>query len=151
MRNVTLTLALSVLFLSLPALAQKCTEESVKNGIQNPDPKNDAEDMYFFSGALEKPIVGSSAPEWKKVDEKLSQERKNEKHGVPKPDRIVVSPSGDMAYSYGTAQLSFDEVPSGKHIDIIAAYLTVWKVVNGSCKVAATMYQPEGEHSVADR
>ena len=151
MRKVTLALALSVLFLPLPALAQKCTEESIKNDIQNPDSKNNADDVYFFSGALEKPIVGSSAPEWKKVGEKLGQERKNEKHGVPKPDRIVVSPSGDMAYSYGTAQLSFDEVSTGKHIDFTAAYLSVWKVVDGSCKVAATMYQPEGEHSVTKR
>jgi len=56
-----------------------------------------------------------------------------------------------MAYSYGTPQLSFDEVSTSKHIDFTAAYLSVWKVVNGSCKVAATMYQPEGEHSVANR
>ena len=70
---------------------------------------------------------------------------------MPNPDRIIVSPSGDMAYSYGTPQLSFDEVSTSKHIDFTAAYLSVWKVVNGSCKVAATMYQPEGEHSGANR
>jgi hypothetical protein len=145
MRNVTLTLILSTLFLSLPALAQKCTEQFVKNSIEKQDAQSDAEDLYFFSGALEKPIVGSKAPEWKKVDEKLTQERKNEKRDAPKPDLIVVAPSGDMAYSYGTAHMSFDEASTGKHVDFTAAYLTVWKIVNGSCKVAATMFQPEGD------
>jgi hypothetical protein len=145
MRRITLLLGLSAFLLSLPALAQKCTEEFIRTNIDNFGPKYEAEDAYFFSGALEKPIVGLNTGEAKKTGEKLDQERKNEKRDPHKLDRIVVAPSGDMAYAFGTGHMSFDEVSTGKHVDFTAAFLTVWKVVNGSCKLAASMFEPEGE------
>jgi hypothetical protein len=88
---------------------------------------------------------GWNTEESKKTGEKISQERKNERRDPLKADRIVVTPSGDMAYSYGTGHMSFDEVSTGKHVDFTAAFLSVWKVVNGSCKLAASMFEPEGE------
>lgn len=145
MRRITMLLGLSAFLLSLPAVAQKCTEEFMRTNINNSGPKYAAEDAYFFSGALEKPIVGLNTEESKKTGEKISQERKNEKRDPLKPDRIVVAPSGDMAYAYGTGHMSFDDVSTGKHIDFTAAFLTVWKVVNGSCKLAASIFEPEGE------
>lgn len=145
MRRITLLLGLSAFLLSLPAAAQKCTEELIRNNINNHGPNYESEDVYFFSGALEKPIVGLNTEESKKTGEKISQERKNEKHDPLKPERIVVAPSGDMAYAYGTGHLSFDEVSTGKHVDFTAAFLKVWSVVNGSCKLTATMFEPEGE------
>jgi len=45
----------------------------------------------------------------------------------------------------GTGHMSFDEVSTGKHVDFTAAFLAVWKVVNGSCKLAASIFEPEGE------
>ncbi len=145
MRRITLLLGLSAFLLSLPALAQKCTEEFIRTNINNFGPKYEAEDAYFFSGALEKPIVGLNTEESKRTGEKLDRERKNEKRDPLKADRIVVAPSGDMAYGYGTGHMSFDEVSTAKHVDFTAAFLTVWKVVNGSCKIAASIFEPEGE------
>jgi len=144
MLRITLLLGLSPFLLSLHAVGQKCTEEFIRTNINNSDPKYAAEDAYFFSGALEKPVVGLNTEEWKKTGEKLNQERKNQKVDPLKPDRIVVDPSGDMAYAYGTRHMSFDKVSTGKHVDFTAAFLTVWKVVNGSCKLAASIFEPEG-------
>jgi ketosteroid isomerase-like protein len=61
-----------------------------------------------------------------------------------KADRIVVAPSGDMAYEYGTAHMSFDSKKEG-HVDFTAAYLRVWKTVDGKCKIAAEMFEPENQ------
>ncbi len=144
MRRITLFLGLSAFLLPLPALAQKCTEEFIRTNIDNSGPEYAADDAYFFSGALEKPVVGLNTEEWKKTGDKLNQERKNEKRDPLKLDRIVVAPAGDMAYAYGTRHMSFDKVSTGKHVDFSAAFLTVWKVVNGSCKLAASMFEPEG-------
>jgi hypothetical protein len=35
--------------------------------------------------------------------------------------------------------------PCGKLVDFTAAYLQVWKAEGGSCKLAAQMFEPEGE------
>lgn len=61
-----------------------------------------------------------------------------------KPDRIVAAGSGEMAYEYGTRNLSFDEVGSGKHVVFTAAYLRVWRTIDGSCKQAALMFERKG-------
>lgn len=136
---------ISVLFaLSLPALAQKCSEDFIRQNIDSHGRKISADDVYFFSGALEKPIIGFGE-EGKKAEEKINSERKHDKQDPLQVDRIVVAPSGEMAYTYGTGHVGYQEVATGKHVDFTAAYLMVWKVVDGSCKVAATMFQPEGK------
>lgn len=115
-----------------------CTEQLVKTGAPVP-----ADDMYFFSAALERPVVGTAAID--NAGGRISADREKESYGQLKPDRIVVAPSGDMAYEYGTENIKFDERKSGKHFDFTAAYLRVWKAVDGSCRVAAQMQQPEGQ------
>lgn len=114
-----------------------CTEQFVKAGAGVL-----ADDIYFFSGALERPVVGKAAID--NTGGRISADRENENYGPLKPDRIVAAPSGDMAYEYGTANIRFDERGSGKHFDFTAAYLRVWKDVDGSCRVGAQMLQPEG-------
>ena len=94
-----------------------------------------------YIGALEKPVIGEE--ESSKAIEPVMPKRKNVKHDPNKPDRIVADPSGDMAYEYGTTHVSFDDSDNGKQRDFTAAYLRVWKADDGSCKVAATIYQPE--------
>jgi len=56
--------------------------------------------------------------------------------------KIVVAKSGDMAYEYGTGEMSFDDVKTGKHVSFQNAYLRVWKSVDGDCRVEATMIRP---------
>lgn len=121
-----------------------CTEPFIRQQITKPDANAIADDDYFFSGALEKPVVGEAAAE--KAFAPVAAQRRNEKRYPLNPDRIVVSPSGDMAYEYGTGQMSFDERDSGKHIAFTAAYLRVWRAVDGSCKQAAAMFEPEDQN-----
>lgn len=117
------------------------TELAIRTAASAPTTQK-TDDFYFFSGAIEKPVVGKT--EHDKSSLSVKAERKNEKY-TQTPDRIVVAPSGDMAYEYGTSRGAFDEVKSGKHQDFTAAYLRVWKAADGSCKVAAAMFEEEGK------
>jgi len=136
-------LGFALLCLGGPAVAQQgpCTEDHVKAGAAEPNPTMSS-DFYFFSGALEKPVVGRQALD--QASAPVSAARKNEKNAPNRPDRVVTAPSADMAYEYGTTHVSFDDAQTGKHYDFTAAYLRVWKAESGSCKVAAVMYEPEG-------
>jgi hypothetical protein len=95
-------------------------------------------DQYFFSGALDKPVVGAQAR--RQISATIPTSRKNESD-VESTARIVADQSGGMAYEYGSAHISFDYV--GGHRDFTAAYLRVWKAEGGACKVAAEMAEPE--------
>lgn len=132
---------LAVLFV-LPAAAQSgpCTEQSVKTESAKQN-LNFADDVYIFSGALDKPVVGKAAAD--KAFAPVAAERKNENKAAPVPDRIVAAASGEMAYEYGTAKASYDERDTGKHVEFTAAYLRVWRAVDGSCKLAAEIFEPE--------
>lgn len=144
MRPFPLVLVIS-LFLTVPVVGQKCTEQFIRANINSNDRKLLTSDTYFFSGALEKPIIGVDTPDSKKAEEKINHERKNEKYDPLKVERVVVAPSGDMAYAYGSGHGSFDEVDTGKHIEFTPAFLMVWRTDQGSCKIAVTIYEPEGE------
>jgi hypothetical protein len=97
-------------------------------------------DMYFFSGAIDKPVIGAQAVSH--TSAAIIASRKNESL-VDHTDRIVADPSGGMAYEYGSTHMSYDDVKTGKHEDFTAAYLFVWKAERGVCKVAAEMAEPE--------
>jgi hypothetical protein len=129
---------------SAPAQSGPCTEQFVKDRVSANQRGGRADDAYFFSGALEKPVVGRAAAE--QVFKPVAAQRRNMKSEPLKPDRIVAAPSGEMAYEYGTGNVSFDEVSSGKHIAFTAAYLRVWRSIDGSCKEAAFMAEPEGDN-----
>jgi len=143
MRRIASVLPLIALF-AFSTFAQKgpCTEELVTAESAKSELPT-TKDYYLFSGSLEKPVIGEE--EISKAMEPVMAKRKNVKHDPNKPDRIVAAPSGDMAYEYGTTHVSFDDSDNGKHRDFTAAYLRVWIADDGSCKVAATMYQPEGK------
>jgi len=119
-----------------------CSEASIKSAISkhHDDPSVMADDTYFFSGALDKPVVGKAALE--KSSKPIGESRKAENYSPDQPDRIVVAPSGDMAYEYGTERIAFDRKDTGEHVDFTAAYLRVWKADGGKCLVAAQMYEP---------
>lgn len=104
-------------------------------------------DLYFFSGALDKPVIGAQAAS--RTSATIGASRKNEAD-VEKIGRIVADESGGMAYEYGTSHLSYDDVKTGKHEDFTAAYLFVWKADKGVCKVAAEMAEPENMASATN-
>src|SRR4249919_3652657 len=135
-----LTLAFCLL-LSFPAVCQigPCTEKSIKEQTAKSDSASIwAYDAYFFSRAIDKPVVGKA-----KLDDSMksvSAKRKNEKHETH-VDRTVITPNGDMAYEYGTSHVVFD-TSDNQHSDFNALFLRVWKAADGQCKVAAFMAQP---------
>jgi len=100
-------------------------------------------DLYFFSGALDKPVIGEQTV--RQTSATIRASRKNESSSEH-IERIVADESGGMAYEYGTSHLSFDNVKTGEHEDFTAAYLFVWKADGGACKVAAEMAEPENTH-----
>lgn len=131
--------------LAYPMLGQngKCTEEIIKAQAKNRE-KPETDDLYFFSSAYNEPVIGKES--LRKAGQEVVAKRKNIHTESDKAERIVVAPSGDMAYEYGTRRLSFDEIDSGKHYDLINAYLRVWRVDKGECKTAAFISGREGQH-----
>lgn len=146
MRYMAAFLALTA-FAGLPAFAQKgqCTEEFIRSQLSQESPWPKTHDYYLYNPLLDKPVVGDEEREKaNKAHEPLMAKRKN-MHTAPfKTERVVVAPSGDMAYEYGTGQVSYDDSDTGKHIETTLARLSVWKADGGSCKAAATMLQREG-------
>ena len=122
-----------------------CTESAVKSLIDKHGENAVSDDAYYFTGALDQPVVGKAAHD--NAVKTVEESRQNMKTTPLRPDRIVVAPSGDMAYEYGTEQVSFDERASGKHREFTTAYLRVWRAVDGQCKIAALMAQREGKEN----
>ena len=143
----SLALLTLTIVLALPAIAQKgpCTEEFIKSQLSQESPWPKTDDYYLFNPLLDTPVVGTEEREKvNKSHEPLMAKRKN-MHTTPfKTERVVVAPSGDMAYEYGTGQISYDDGDTGKHIETTLARLSVWKADGGSCRAAATMLQREG-------
>ncbi len=137
--------AAMVFLLVIQALSQTgpCTESSVKSLIDKHDLNTVADDAFYFTGALDQPVVGK--PAYDIAMKPVEQSRQNVKRTPDRPDRVAVAPSGDMAYEYGTVHVSFDERASGKHRDFTTADLRVWRVVDGQCKIAACMSEREGK------
>jgi hypothetical protein len=126
--------------IAVMAQGPACSEKTIRDAVQNRTIKY-TDDNFFWSGAFNKPLIGNAeqAQGTKKLD--AEEPRKNEV-AVERPQRIVVSKSGDMAYEYGGGELSYDEQKTGKHTSFQIGYLRVWKSVDGQCKVAATMVKP---------
>jgi len=76
--RTTCVLGFALLCLNGPAVAQQgpCTEGRVKAGAAQPNPPMSS-DLYFFSRALEKPVVGKQALD--QASAPVSAARKNEK------------------------------------------------------------------------
>lgn len=131
-------------FLAAPitAMAQRpvCAEQTIRDAVQNGMIKY-TDDNFFWSGAYDKPIIGKAEREEGRKKAEAEEPRKNEV-STDHPQRVVVSQSGDMAYEYGSGEMSFDEQKTGKHVSFQIGYLRVWKSADGQCKVAATMVKP---------
>jgi|SRR5579863_7206087 len=138
------TVCILVVLLAAPiagsAQEPSCSEKTIRDAVQNRTIKY-TDDNFFWSGAFDKPLIGSAQREESGKKLEAEEPRKNEV-SAEHPQRIVVSKSGDMAYEYGTGELSYDEQKTGKHTSFQTGYLRVWKLVDGHCRVAATMIKP---------
>jgi hypothetical protein len=119
-----------------------CTEAAIKaaTAATAKGPLPHTADQYFFSGALDKPVIGTRAR--RQTGATIMAGRKNWSE-VGSTERIVADPAGGMAYEYGSDHIFFDDVKAGKHEDFTAAYLRIWRADGGVCKVAAEMGEPE--------
>ena len=131
-----------ILVTPVVAMAQGsvCSEQTIRDAVQNRTFKV-ADDSFFWSGAYDKPLIGKAEREEGVKKLEAEAPRKNQV-GSQHPQRIEISKSGDMAYEYGTGELSFDAQKTGKHVAFQLGYLRVWKSVDGERKVAATMMRP---------
>ena len=89
------------------------------------------------------PAVGSQ--EMESLRQAHVSERRNQKPYVFAPLQVVVTADASMAYDDGTAHVEYDETGSGKRIAFDIAYLRVWKVVDGKCRIAASYSRPVGQ------
>ena len=131
-------LSLVPLFILLcPVMTQAqtgpCTESAITRG--NPPA---ADDVFSYMPPYGKPVIGK--PAIKTANAKSFADRTNITRSWVGDHRIVSTPSGDMAYEYGTVHMGYDE--GGKHNEFEAVMLTVYKAKDGVCQTAALTMQP---------
>jgi len=140
MTKIPILLFLLVSPIATMAQGPVCSELKIREAVLK-GAYSGTDDAFFWSGAYDKPLIGSAESEQAYKKLQIDEPRKNEvmeQH----TQKIVVAKSGDMAYEYGTGEMSFDDVKTGKHVSFQNAYLRVWKSVDGDCRVAATMIRP---------
>ena len=140
MKKVCTLVFLLAVPIAVRAQGSACSEQKYRDAVQNKMIKY-TDDNFFWSGAYDKPMIGKAEHEEGRKKVEAEEPRKNEVD-ADHPQRVVVSKSGDMAYEYGSGEMSFDEQKTGKHVSFQVGYLRVWKSVDGQCEVAATMVKP---------
>jgi hypothetical protein len=118
---------------SPPAQSGPCTEKAVNQGQLAA-----ADDVFSYMPPFGRPIVGKA--QVRAEGAKAFGERTNITRSWAGDHRIVTSPSGDMAYEYGTLRMGYDE--AGKHTDFEAVLLTVYQARSGVCRIVASTMQP---------
>jgi hypothetical protein len=124
-----------ILLCAVPTQAQTgpCTESAIKQG--NPPA---ADDVFSYMPPYGKPVVGK--PAIQAANKKSFSDRTNITRSWVGDHRIVSTPSGDMAYEYGTLHMGYDE--GGKHNEFEAVVLSVYKAKDGVCQTVAATMQP---------
>lgn len=148
MRYSFLFLALLLVPGATMAQGPVCSEQGIRDAAQKQSVKY-SDDSFFWTGAYDKPMIGKAEHEAAARRMKNEAPRKNQS-AAEHPQRIVVAKSGDVAYEYGSGDMSYDDQKTGKHVTFQGAYLRVWKSAGGECEVAAFMYRPI-ESSVVEK
>lgn len=140
MRHAFLLFVLLLAPIAATAQSPVCSEQKIRDAVLNHTAKS-SEDSFFWSGAFDKPMIGKSQQDAGRKTAETDEPRKNSASS-DHPQRIVVAKSADMAYEYGTGDMSYDDLKTGKHVTFQTAYLRVWKSVGSDCEVAAFMIKP---------
>ncbi len=124
-----------ILLCAVPTQAQigPCTESAIKQGNLPA-----ADDVFSYMPPYGKPVVGK--PAIQAANSKSFSDRTNITRSWVGDHRIVSTPSGDMAYEYGTVHMGYEE--GGKHNEFEAVILSVYKAKDGVCQTAASTMQP---------
>jgi hypothetical protein len=142
MRYTLVPLLILLSALLTQAQSGPCTESAVKQGNLP-----SAEDAFAYMPPYGKPVVGKAA--LKGANTKSFSDRINIKSSWVGDHRIVSTPPGDMAYEYGTLQMSSDSKsnPAAGHEEFEAVMLIVYQVRDGVCQKVALTMQPLDEKS----
>jgi len=136
MRYTLVALFLLVSAAMTQAQTGPCTESVIKEGHLPV-----ADDAFSYMPPYGKPVVGKPAMD--DANKKSFSDRTNVKSSWVGEHRIVSSPSGDMAYEYGTRHVSYDDKDG--HHEFEAVMLHVYKANAGVCQMAAMTMHPLGE------
>ena len=122
------------------ATAEQGLREHIERMRRGETPRRQAEDIIFVNGAYPRPLIGRAQLAANPTQERLLRERLN--YSVQSStQRLVAAQSGDLAYEYGTSQMSWDTA-EGKHVDMEAVWLRVWQKVDGEWEVAVFFGRP---------
>jgi hypothetical protein len=132
---------LAALFILLSAAMTQaqtgpCSESAIKQGHLPM-----ADDAFSYMPPYGKPVVGKSAMD--DANKKSFSDRTNVKSSWVGEHKIVSSPSGDMAYEYGTRHVSYDDKDG--HHEFEAVMLHVYQAKGSVCQMAAMTMHPLGE------
>ena len=132
--RISLAISLFIVACGVPTQAQTgpCTESVITKGNLPA-----ADDAFSYMPAFGKPVVGK--PAIQTAQAKSFSDRTNITRAWVGDHRIVSTPSGEMAYEYGTMRMGYDE--RGKHNEFEAAMLTVYNAKDGVCRVVALTMQ----------
>ncbi len=121
-----------------------CSESAVKQGNLP-----SAEDAFAYMPPCGKPVIGK--PAIKEANATSFSDRTNIKSNWVGEHRIVSSPSGDMAYEYGTLRVSSDSKsnPASGHEEFEAVMLIVYRAKGAVCQQVAETMQPLGEQETS--
>lgn len=131
------TVFLSLVVLSavlMRAQAAPCNESAIKEGKVPV-----ADDAFAYMPPYGKPVVGKPAIQG--ANKKSFSDRTHITRSWRNDHRIVATPSGDMAYEFGTMQIGYDSKSEG-HQDFKAVMLIVYKLRDGICQEVAMTMQP---------
>lgn len=117
-----------------------CTESAIKQGRTTV-----AEDAFEYMPPYGKPVVGEEAMQ--AANTHSFSDRTNIKSSWVGGRRIVPATSGEMAYEYGTVDVSYDSKGDGKHHEFKAVILNVFKAKGDVCQRVAGTMQPLDEPS----
>ena len=120
--------------ISMQAQSGPCKESVVKRGDLAV-----AADVWAYMPPYGKPVFGKS--ELNAANAKSFSDRTNIKTAWSDDHRIVVTPSGEMAYEYGTVQIAYESSSNGHH-EFKAVVLSVYKAKGRVCEKVALTMQP---------
>ena len=128
---------------------QTKAEREVWALIQASDTANPktTDSIIFVSGAYPRPIIGRGQPRDSATQSAQKEAEKRSKMSRKiRPQRVVVSKSGDLAYGFAYFDMEFDRPDStGKrteHVKFEGSQLSVWRKVGGEWKLDAVFSRP---------
>ena len=155
MRAVASTLAVVCLFTlarygtTIAQQPQGKAEREIWMLIQATDTANPktTDSIIFVSGAYPRPIIGRGQPRDSATQTAQKETEKRSKMSRKiRPQRVVVSKSGDLAYGFAYFDMEFDRPDSAgqgtEHVKFEGSQLSVWRKVGGEWKLDAVFSRP---------